>query len=75
MDGQNGAQAAQQVQVFEVIIRWVPATGQIQVASSQMDDTIKFGMLEMAKVAINQQREAAASGKGPSLIVPGRFSA
>jgi hypothetical protein len=71
----NGATAVKQVPVeaYEVHIRWVPSTGQIQFASTQMDDVLKLGMIEMAKIALAEQRAAAAAGKGPSLIVPGRF--
>ena len=65
---------AKKVQMFEVIVRWVPETGQLQVGSSQVDPVIQYGMLEMAKQALTEQRQAVASGKGPSLIVPGRFN-
>jgi len=72
-DGGNGAPVIQQpvAPVFELAIRWSPTTGQIQVVGSQMDDVTRYGMLEMAKVAIlNQSRQQAQS----PLIVPGRFA-
>ena len=62
------------VQINEVVIRWIPTTGQIQIGSNIADPVLQLGMLEMAKVAMIEQRAAAASGKGPNVIVPGRFA-
>jgi len=71
MDKPNGIEA-QPVQMHEIVIRM--AGGQIQVGTTPMDDLLKFGMIEMAKLALIEQRIMAASGKGPPLIVPARFS-
>lgn len=60
----------QQVVVFEVVIRYLPQTGQIQVGSSQIDDVTKMGMLEMAKVALINQANQPQS----PLVVSGRFA-
>jgi hypothetical protein len=72
-DGGNGIPQLGQKEVvaFELAIRWVPATGQLQVVGSQVDEVTKLGMLEMAKVAlINQNAQRAQS----PVIVPGRFA-
>lgn len=79
-DHSNGAAldlnaAPKAAQIFEFVIRWNPATGELSTGSNAPDPVAQLGMLEMAKVALIEQRAAAASGKGPSVIVPGRFRA
>jgi hypothetical protein len=71
----NGAPKIQmppQPVVLEIVIRSIG--GQIQIGASPMDDVTKLGLLEMAKVALIEQRAQVAAGKGPPLIVPGRFA-
>jgi hypothetical protein len=71
----NGVKVEQKVaHVLELTIRFVPETGEIRMAASAADPVTLLGMLEFAKVAMIEQRAAQASGKGPSLIVPGRFA-
>lgn len=73
-DGGNGVpKAPDQPQAIEIILRWLPQSGQFQVGMPAVDDVIKLGMLAMATQMVQEQRQQMASGKGPSLIVPGRF--
>lgn len=69
VDGVGGL-AVKQIQTFELRIQWIPETGQLQLVGSQMDDVTRFGMLEMAKVAISKQQSQGSQ----SMIVPGRFA-
>jgi hypothetical protein len=71
MDKPNGVV---EVPMHELVIRWIPSNGQLQFGCSTQDPVLQLGMIEMAKVAMIEQRAAAAAGKGPSLIVPARFS-
>jgi hypothetical protein len=56
--------------VVELAIRWAPATGQLQVVGSNVDLVVKLGMMEMAKIALQNQTKPSAS----PVIVPGRFA-
>lgn len=69
----EAAAKAAAAQVYEVVIRWVPSSGQVQFASNTNDPVLQLGLLEFAKVCMIEQRVAAASGKGPALVVPARF--
>jgi len=60
--------------IHEVVIRWIPETGQIHFAASMPDPVVQLGLLEMAKMALIEQKVQALMGKTTSLIVPGRFS-
>jgi hypothetical protein len=54
---------AQQNPVVEVIIQYVPNTGQLALRCSNVDDVMKFGMLETAKSLIIEERiKKAGSG-------------
>jgi len=67
----NGVATAPKVPDFEVHIRWSPSTGQVQVAATEMDAVLQLGMLEMAKMAMQESRTRQASSP---LVVPGRFA-
>lgn len=72
MDAPNGAPVVEQrVVAFEIAIRWIPQTGQLQVVGSEVDDVTRLGMLELAKAAILAQKQRQTQSP---LIVPGRFS-
>lgn len=72
MNAPNGAPVVEkQVVAFELAIRWVPQTGQLQVVGSEVDDVTKLGMLELAKVALIAQKNRQVQSP---VIVPGRFS-
>jgi hypothetical protein len=73
-DQPSGAPVPKVAHVHEVVIRWVPETGNIQFGSSVADPVIQLGLLEMAKMALIEQKIQTLMGKGPSLIVPGRFA-
>lgn len=62
------------VQINELVVRWIPSTGAVQVGSNLSDPVLQLGMLEMAKVALIEQRVLNATGKGSPVIVPGRFA-
>lgn len=51
----------QQVPVVELHIRYSPATGEFQVIGSQIDQVIKLGMLEFAKLAVSQPQSERSS--------------
>lgn len=65
MTESNGAQVKQEkVAAFQILITWVPATGQVEVgASNGLDDVGKLGMLEAAKVALSEARSEAAKSR------------
>ena len=63
-------QAAAQSLGIQIV--WTPAKGQLQVQWPQVDDTIKLGMLEMAKAVLLEARVRGPEGQ--PLIVPGRFA-
>jgi hypothetical protein len=69
-----GKIAPEQLVVHELVIRWMPQTGQIQFGCSVNDQIVQLGMLEMAKMALVEQKVQAMLGHGPSVIVPGRFA-
>jgi hypothetical protein len=71
---ENGTSDVKIPVIFEIQIAWMPATGQVQFRSNQPDPVVQLGMLEMAKVALIEQKISAAQGKGPQLVVPARFS-
>lgn len=48
-------------QVAQIVIQYVPKTGQLGLQSSNVDDVMKLGMLEMAKALVNEARMKAAS--------------
>lgn len=55
----------------DIVIRWLPATGQLQIAWPAVDDTIKLGLLEMAKATLVEARIKMALGRPDAgLIVP-----
>jgi hypothetical protein len=64
------AEAAQQIVVHELVVRWVPATGQVQFASSIPDEVAQLGLLEMAKMALVEKKIRAITGTEPSRIIP-----
>ena len=70
----NAAELEQQQQkaptTIDLIIRWMPQTGQIQIAWPNIDDTIKMGMLEMAKASLIEMRTKNAINGGAGMILP-----
>jgi hypothetical protein len=70
MPKSNGVKAQASAPIVEMMLRWAPQTGEFQMASPQIDDVVKLGMLAMAADLIAENRAKAARGEGPSLIVP-----
>jgi len=70
----NGTAEIKVPVIFEMQIAWAPQTGQLQFRTNQPDPVIQLGMLEMVKAAMLEQKIMASQGKGPALVVPGRFS-
>lgn len=64
----------QAVAAHQIVIRWIPATGEIQFATSIPDMVSILGALEMAKVSILEKRIQALTGQQAPVIVPGRFA-
>lgn len=62
-----------QAVVYRLVIEWTPATGQFNLGVPQVDDTIKLGMLEMAKQVIAEMRGKTAK-ESSGLIVPARMA-
>ena len=56
---------------FRLVIEWNPMRGQLSVTWPQVDDTIKLGMLEMAKTTLIENR--VREGIAPSRIVQPRI--
>lgn len=65
MEKPNGAMQPQS-QSIQIAIIWTPSTGQIQLAWPAVDDVIKLGMLEMAKMALMEARHQGE----PKRIMP-----
>ncbi len=53
--------------VIDIVIRWMPSTGSIQIAWPQVDDVIKLGLIEMAKTSLTEMRLKQADS---ALVVP-----
>ncbi len=56
--------------VVEVIIQYVPNTGQLALRCSNVDDVMKLGMLETAKSLIIEERVKKSGGGQGVLAVP-----
>jgi hypothetical protein len=52
----DAVRQAQQNPVVEIIIQYVPNTGQLALRASNVDDVMKLGMLETAKSLIIEER-------------------
>lgn len=65
---------AQQNPVVEVIIQYVPNTGQLALRCSNVDDVMKLGMLETAKSLIIEERVKKAGGQGVLAVPTGVLS-
>lgn len=56
---------------IELHIRWNPAQGRLEIGWPMVDDTIKLGLLEMAKTSLIEARIKSAIGRPEAgLIVP-----
>lgn len=68
----EGPTQAQVADTFELIIRWRPSSGAVQVQFPNIDHVSMFGMLEMAKQVLTEARisQGAAKQLKPGLIVP-----
>ncbi len=58
------------VPAIQIVISFLPTTGQIQVQWPQIDDIGKLGLIEMAKVALLEERRQRANSEPSRLIVP-----
>ena len=68
----NGKVDFQQAHSFDLVIRWVPEVGQIQVSWPELDDVAKLGMLEMAKQVLAEHRSQSVAVKAAQsgLVIP-----
>lgn len=65
---------AQHNPVVEVIIQYVPNTGQLALRCSNVDDVMKLGMLETAKSLIIEERVKKAGAQGVLSVPTGVLS-
>jgi hypothetical protein len=55
-----------------VVIQWSPMKGQFAVQWPEVDDVIRFGLLQMAASNLSEARIKAGLGATNQLIVPAR---
>jgi hypothetical protein len=58
---------------IRLAIEWTPGAGRIEFQWPQVDDVLKLGMLEMAKVVLAEQRQKSGMANGTPLIMPARI--